>query len=580
ARLLGGGDPTGVHVAILTITVLAGPDLVLPFFEVAPPAPAAAGAGLAPRSSGPTTLLALQNLADEAVRVRLDVLSAAGEPLAIDERLTLCPREVRTVNLRYLPELAAAGERGATGYAQVARIGPAGDATGCPPPAEPPGEAPAPPLAALAGDFLRLDPERGWASGGPLLATDPERVPRELCRRWSTRFSQAPPFGDDTELLFWVGENPGEVQPVARGRIYDDGGNPVAEVALHSPDHVFASRASELALAVPVSPPVLLTSGTIEWRFPPGVRGHVSTVRESFQGDAAAVPGICLDPLPEGVEPRGREGPLVLPFVDLPVGVSADLFGFPFDPGGETVRLTVRNRSARAALVELRYFDAAGGCVVFSEQSVLPAGGAQAIDLHAHLRHGFNEFCPWQESFGRVTGYVEVQEVPIVDQNARLVYRSDLSADFVRISPDGAEAAGGSLIDTGPGLAPPQICRRWSTRLLHGPEAETELTFYMGGEEENPLVGDPLSVTGAFRDETGDCLRDSPDEPCREDLQLSRSAAVFRLTSSDPELGLGATEFFGTVEWTFPDDRPGHVTTRFRSPGSFAAQIPGICLEP
>ncbi|HUP42545.1 MAG TPA: hypothetical protein VM599_04980, partial [Thermoanaerobaculia bacterium] len=577
ARLLGGGDPTGVHVAVLTTTVLAGPDLVLPFFEVAPPA----GLGAAFRverqaDDGATTLLAVQNLTAEPVRLRLDYLASDGAPLLVDEGVALCGGAVHTVNLRDLPELFTGDRARATGYVRATRIGPAGDALECPLPAEPPVEAPPPPLAALAGDFLRIDPGRKWASGGPLLATDPERVPRELCRRWSVRFSLGEPFGADTELVFWVADNPRDVQPVVRGTAYAGNGVPLRELAISTSDRAFTRRLSELLGPIVVSGvPELAGSGTIEWRFPPGVAGHVSAVLGSPGRDTFAVSGDCLDPRPADLLPpeQGEEPApyLVLPFFDLDLGLDDEM-------KGERTVVNLRNEGPAAA-VELRYFDAKAGCLLRSELNFLPAKGVRRIDLRELADQGQLDPCLQELT----AGYLEIHEASFeVNQQKGAIHFADdlfLSGDYVRISADRSEAVGAALVDTDPHLSPPHLCRRWSTRLIHGLGAETDFVFFAPVDEGNEFV-EALEVTGTFRDETGGCLSVPSGETCLEQVVLAPDAVAFQVGSGDQRLGLGEGELFGTVEWTFPAGRPGHITTRFRSPRSFAAELPAVCLEP
>lgn len=518
-----------------TSTVLDGPDLVLPYFTVR--------RGEAGTEAGSTTtLLAVQNIAEEPAVVRYDYFNHLGTPLALEEAPALPAHGVRTVNLRDVAGLSSAGET-ATGYAWITWVEPSfnlADATISGP---------------LAGDFLRLNLDPSSVDGSLLVSADRERRPPELCRRWATRSQDSPPFDGGTDFVFWLREDlePPPDAPmgpadgadreselrVVQGRVFGADGSGAGEVTITTFANAFVRNSREEFDDVPLP----VSTGSVEWQLPEGFVGHVSTVFRSASGDAAvAVPGVCLDQ--DATVPRepGREHPLVLPY-------------FEVGDGDRATELTVRNDGAEQVSIEIRHFPPEGGEATLMDAELQPHA-LQTIDLQ------------------NAPGYVEIQasgDQPISEPVS-------LSGDYVRLGP-GDQAAGGALIDRDPDLDPPMLCQKWATRILHsGVSLSTAFVIHApnepGGDGENgPLEAILRTIEGA-------CLPAVQDsEPCIP-LDLDLEDVASEVSSGDLLRRLPIDTLFGSIEWTFPEGRPGHVSMLLRADGGYSVLIPGTCLDP
>jgi uncharacterized repeat protein (TIGR01451 family) len=262
------------------------PPLLVPYFEIGP-------------AAGATTLLTVRNEAEDSVKVRYEYFSDDGK-LRHAETLPLAARATRTVDLHGVKEL-----QGLTrGYVQISSI-----------------ESPMQEERILSGDFVRLDPARGLALGGALVDTDPQRSPRQLCRRWNVRFLQGDPPGSTTSFVFYVHHNSTGSPGTATGQVYGEaGGNPVRSVQTPINLTAFQVEGSSLGLT---------GKGSIEWDLGDGVEGNVAGVLRTG-GLSVLVPGVCSP----GSQPGGGDS--------ADGGVSAGGFGrgrgatggFPMPGGG------------------------------------------------------------------------------------------------------------------------------------------------------------------------------------------------------------------------------------------------------
>lgn len=562
-------------------TLLDRPDLVLPYFDVAG------------QADGTATLLKVQNVSEAPAVVRYDYFCADGKPFDFGQkreaehgnRIPLCPWESRGVNLRHVRELFLAGACPATGYAWLTRRPVDGvDAIACPPPVDQGSPAPA---AALGGDFLRIEPSTEWnqgsASGGLLVATDPMRVPRELCRNWSVRFSDAEAFADGTDFVFWWTEvavagdemTSETAERIVLGRVYDESGDFLFGIAIVADENAFILGSldpfKEVLEDGSLVPRDLPSSGTIEWDFPKGFVGNVSAVHRG-KGFAINVPGVCRDTDAGGHQP-GRDEPLVLPYFDLS------------DPDGETTLFAVRNEGDTQLEVEYRYVKPDGDELAFVESCPLPRRAVRRVDLRKHnsvatctCRVGEQEVeCA---SPGLASGYVQIQvidagqdpgveEPPAPEEQLGSDDSVFLSGDYFRVNPAAGQAAGEALVDASASLSSSGLCYRWSTRLIAGNGFSTDFVFYAPGS----TGADASEFTGTAYDEGGTAHPAS--------ISIIRSDVAFQVGSGDAELEpIAADVPFGSVEWELPDGRPFHVSTLFRAAGGYSVLIPGICLDP
>jgi uncharacterized repeat protein (TIGR01451 family) len=458
-------DPDDNEVTIET-PVLPG-SLLLPFFEVDG------------RPEEVTTLFAVRNLTSGTVNVRYDFRDA---PLSLD------PHETDIVNLR-----DETGFAGKTGYVAI---------------------SPGPP--SLAGDFFRIDPSEGTASGELLVPAT------ELCREWSVRFLNGEPAGSSTEILFFV---PGNGTKEIIGRVYTEEGKFLQRITFEAPQEVFKKTAQDLRL--------LAGSGSIEWTFPQGIVGNVTTIHKRGDKDEVAVPGFCRTPQGEG------RSSLILPY-----------FQVGTDPSGATTYVAIRNETDKQLQIRTQYFSSAGEN---------PDNQPQDRSLAGHATHTVD-----LRSAGLSEGFVKV-DVVSTDNPAPLLSRA-LSGDYIFVDENGG-LAGSALVDTDLNRAPNQLCQIWDVRFIQGPQgSSTSLLFYVpgGGIPE----GKPYQ-------EDGNPL-DSVKVPVDREHLTSYLVPVSSLIP--PPTGSGS------IEWDLGTGKCGHVAMLFtgRGPGgkSYSVLIPGACREP
>jgi uncharacterized repeat protein (TIGR01451 family) len=372
-------DPNpGNNHASVEVPVLQAAPLVLSFAEVN-----------ADATNPPTTLFTLKNPSEtDPLDVRYDVFLAGLSP--ISRSLTLSRKSIKTVNLLELPELREKGLR--AGHVDIT------------------------PQSDLAGDFIRVDPTQGTASGERLVSTDTSRTPPELCESWSVRFLRGLPAGSSTDLLFFVPGNTGAV--VATGRVFAESGAFVQNVEVSSGQEAF--RVS-INAKDDGGLPLLAGSGSIEWTFAPGLVGNVTAVHKLRAGDEVAVPGFCRAPGHAGAKS------LILPF-------------FQADSTTNTYA-TVRNETDGEVQVQVTYSDASGESEQQLPELPLAAHQTWTVSLRGqNLEKGFMKVAALSGSSEPVAA---------------------LSGDFIRIGPDGL--AGSALVET-----PDRLCRTWDVHFIQG----------------------------------------------------------------------------------------------------------------
>ncbi|MFY9819809.1 MAG: hypothetical protein WAM82_00400 [Thermoanaerobaculia bacterium] len=222
-------------------------DLILPYFEVGP--------------GSATTLFAVRNESENEVKIRYEYFFSNGTSLHTGTS-SLSAHATLTVN----PRDPAQGIQDTTGYVQIGVAG---------------GEAH---QRILSGDFVRIDPTRGLASGGALVDTDLHRSPPQLCRRWNVRFLQGVPQDATTDVVFYLGT--GRSVPVT-GVVYREaGGNPTGPTLNVAAQQRIAFQVDGLALG-------LTGAGSIDWDLGEGTVGNVSTILRA-NGLSVLVPGVCI----------------------------------------------------------------------------------------------------------------------------------------------------------------------------------------------------------------------------------------------------------------------------------------------
>ena len=232
-----------------------GESLLLPFFEVRP-------GGDERRAA--TTLLAVHN-GGETVPMEIDIRLEDGTSMT--ERRFLPAHGTLTLDLG--EEIAPA-----TGIGHVV-ITPL-----------PEGGAPPPPLS---GSYLIFETAAGAGGGGgalhggALVARRPS--PSGLCRRWDLRFLNRGPL--TTDFLFSAPDHPEGFDTRLYGSFFDEGGRFVTAVEGDRAERTFRLSSEDLDLTA--------GAGTVEWRFAPGVTGHVAAVYRRGDELSVLIPGDCRD---------------------------------------------------------------------------------------------------------------------------------------------------------------------------------------------------------------------------------------------------------------------------------------------
>jgi hypothetical protein len=253
---------------------------------------------------------------------------------------------------------------------------------------------------------------------------------------------------------------------------------------------------------------------------------------------------------------------------------------FEVAPDGRTALFAVRNEGDEEIKVRFSYHSADGDRLA-AETCSLAARAVRTVNLREVDGSSADGECsvegagdaPVELTSGFVRIQAELIQADLPDDGPSNGTEADvfLSGDFLLVSPAEGLAAGGALVDTDPSRRPPQLCARWSTRLIHdGAGRTTELLVYA----DEPETGDDgWSLTGTIRDSRG--------------IELGR--ARFAAGSADRVLRVESREIlerlredgalFGTIEWSSDDGRLVHVATRFQDANGLSILVPGVCLE-
>jgi len=522
-------DPNSINnSSLLETPVVSAAPLVLPFFKTG--------------AANDTTLLAVRNPTGSPLGLRVDYF-LTGEPSARNcEHVCLPGKKIFTRSLRDRFPGSGISE----GHVDISPIPIAAcENTTCavsiPTPLLTPPPAPRP-----SGDFIRIEPAKGHASGQPLLSTDTSRLPPELCRHWSVRFLNGGSFKGNTELFFFVPktlERDGS-GPLAVGKVYNEAGQFVQEVLVNASGEVFRRTTQEgFDNPVPMQPkvPLLASFGAIEWEFREGVVGNVSAVHRAEGGSTVAVPGFCRRP--PAAEDLAPEPPLLVPY-------------FEVELVGATTLLAVRNESESDVDIDYEFWSADGT----SPFRVAPRR------LHAHETRTENlRFVP--ELQGLSKGYIRVGVTGNPAHRARI-----LSGDFVRVDPVSGLASGGALVDTDLHRSPPQICRKWNVRFLNGepPGSSTDIVFYVDRDGRTGSLG---AATGQVISAAG-----APMGTVHADLSAAFQFPLLGVTDQGD-----ASPGSGSVEWDLGADMAGmdvvgNVASILKA-GGLSVLVPGVCLS-
>jgi len=507
---VGDPDPSNNTSQVTTLT-LGGfrpptiPSLILPYFE-------------ADRDpAGVATLFAVRNPANHPVCVRYDYFLAGQQGPERSEMSCVASKALDTRNLR---DLQLGDEKVAVGYVDATPVSCLECSTipcaGCAGP------------TAVDGDFFRIDPSRGSASGELLLSTDPTRRPPDLCERWDGRFLNGGSSADSTEVVFFVPNNRAGSDPIATGKVYSEAGDFIQPITIDTSEKAFHRTTEDL----------LASAGAIEWTFRKDVIGNVTTVHRAG-GDAVAVPGVCRRP-PSGQD-LGDEAPLLLPY-------------FAVDrSNGATTLFAVRNGTDREVQVHYEYLSA-NGSLQLGETKPLAGREMRTVNL--------------RDIPQLTTGSVRITVVP--DPAVPERREQILSGDYIRLGPaapqaQSGRAAGSALVDTDPQRSPRQLCHRWDARFIQNANTgqETGFVFFL----DSPTSG--VVATGKVYRKNGNYVKTIQVEAPPGSL-----LAAFERSAS--ELGVNSGE--GSIEW---DLGPlGNVATVFkRGAGLDSVLVPGVCRE-
>ena len=156
----------GVGLALLIVltpavagaTATSSARLLVPLFEVD-----------TTRGDGTTTLFAVRNERDAPADIEISYYrtNAPQAPQIPTQELTLAPKQIQTVNLRFVPTLATDEEGIARGYVVITATSE---------------------NAAIQGDYFRVTPGEDFASGFRMGNIDPQSADNDLCNLFTMRF--------------------------------------------------------------------------------------------------------------------------------------------------------------------------------------------------------------------------------------------------------------------------------------------------------------------------------------------------------------------------------------------------------
>lgn len=234
--------------------------LVLPYFEVDTLKP-----------GGATVLYGIRNESTSPIDVVIQYFEV-DSPFAPQhsEQVTLVGKQIKTVNIRDVPDLEVDPDGRKRGYVRFEVVGGSNF---------------------LAGDFFRVDPDEEFATGYRLVNADSGNSGDERCSIFTFRFLKGGAFTGGTEIYYWLDMTTLPSANTISYAIYDEAGNLVGVSSLANTDRV-ASRVSIDQLLV--GPAALLNAGAIEMQFD-GVLGHVAGTISASGKFSVGFEGVCRE---------------------------------------------------------------------------------------------------------------------------------------------------------------------------------------------------------------------------------------------------------------------------------------------
>lgn len=221
--------------------------------------------------AGTTTLFAVRNESGNPVDISFEYYETdVPQTPQRTEMLTLQGKEIRTVNIRLVPDLEVDEVGVKEGYVIVN----------------------GPQDALLQGDYYQVTPNQDFATGFQLLDIDTTSSQNDLCNLFSMRFLNGGGFDSGTEYLVWLDlpMAPGVEQPVLDIFAYtQEGGDPILGREFFADTVAFKVSAEELLQ------PLSQDFGAIEFQFRNGVVGHVSAVQSAANRYSVGLEAACGD---------------------------------------------------------------------------------------------------------------------------------------------------------------------------------------------------------------------------------------------------------------------------------------------
>ena len=229
--------------------------LLLPFYKVD-----------ANNPSGASTLWALRNESLAFLPVTIDYYEA-DSPQAPQKtvEIILGPKEIRTGNIRDVPDLEVGPDGFAIGYVIFTADGVAGD---------------------LYGDYFVVTSDQDFAEGSLLLDAT-ENADSDLCNLFSLRWIKGAAFGGSTDVIVWVESDTAPLEPgTVTYVVYNASG------VMQSFGNLFlddvTTRFDIAGLA-----PANLNGGAMEVQFADGVRGHVAVAMAATGRYSVGFDAVC-----------------------------------------------------------------------------------------------------------------------------------------------------------------------------------------------------------------------------------------------------------------------------------------------
>ncbi len=226
--------------------------------------------------SGASTLFAVRNESASPVDITISYFETDRPQTAQRvENVTLAAKQVKTVQIRDVPDLLVDGDGFARGFVIFETV----DGS-----------------AALQGDYFQVTPGEGFASGDRLLNIDPISANNELCRRFTARYLNGGAFSGGTSFFIWLQSDgpPSSETPVLFYTLYGESGETVFNAAVHSDRVAFTEKAATLVTLGPVSGP---NFGVIEFEFNETV-GHIAAVLDASGLYSVGIDAVCMDNSP------------------------------------------------------------------------------------------------------------------------------------------------------------------------------------------------------------------------------------------------------------------------------------------